>query len=43
MKAWWKKLSCLAGIGFAFSLLFSMGAFAASGTKVIQTDNFESF
>lgn len=43
MKAWWKKLSCLAGIGFAFSLLFSMGAFAESGTKVIQTDNFESF
>ena len=43
MKTWWKKLCCLLGTGFALSFLFSMGVFAASGTKVIQTDSFESF
>lgn len=43
MKTWWKKLCWLLGTGFALSFLFSMGVFAASGTKVIQTDSFESF
>ncbi|MCI7814536.1 MAG: S8 family serine peptidase [Lachnospiraceae bacterium] len=43
MKISFKKISCFLGLGVVFSLLFSMGVFAAGQTRVIQTDTFEAF
>lgn len=43
MKSLFKKITCFLGLGLAFSLMFSMGVFAASKTKVIQTNDFTAF